>query len=418
MTWRDDLLPASLDGVPFFFEDVGSVLGRDGHTHEYYGNRPAWREDTGPATKRYVLDVYIVGPNYHLQRDLLIEVLNSKGPYNFVHPFQGPAFVRAESPTTLNEKARVEGGMVRIGRLALVESGLDFPLIFEFSAGRLSDLAGLAAAAAAANTRFSILGAIDSVLSSIRNGLFAATSAVRKINGKIGGALNSIDQISSQLNEFDAAIDKLLNSPASLMGTLNGLVLSAFGVVKNFIPPAASIDVAEPTFPVAEIAAESLSDILTFETAAPVNAWIPADGPQGVIEAAAHAEITVQMKAAGVIGGSDMAASLPFTSASQAASMMSQLSSAFDDLFADPGLPPPTYERLATLRAAMVRNLLDQQAELPRVVVVTPPSVIPALVLAHELYGDASRADELVRRNKISHPGFVPAEPLEVIVDA
>jgi prophage DNA circulation protein len=43
----------------------------------------------------------------------------------------------------------------------------------------------------------------------------------------------------------------------------------------------------------------------------------------------------------------------------------------------------------------------------------TPLQTVPAVVLAHALYGDAwfrsGRADELAARNRIIHPGFVPA---------
>jgi prophage DNA circulation protein len=37
------------------------------------------------------------------------------------------------------------------------------------------------------------------------------------------------------------------------------------------------------------------------------------------------------------------------------------------------------------------------------------------LVIAHRVYQDASRVDELVLRNGIRHPGFVPAVALEVL---
>jgi prophage DNA circulation protein len=52
----------------------------------------------------------------------------------------------------------------------------------------------------------------------------------------------------------------------------------------------------------------------------------------------------------------------------------------------------------------------------------TPLQTIPALVLAHSLYGDAwyqsARADELVARNRIIHPGFVPAGRAVTYIDS
>jgi prophage DNA circulation protein len=66
------------------------------------------------------------------------------------------------------------------------------------------------------------------------------------------------------------------------------------------------------------------------------------------------------------------------------------------------------YGALADLRGAVVRDIAARGADLARVVRYTPPETLPALVLAHRLYGDAARDGELVARNGIAHPGFVP----------
>jgi prophage DNA circulation protein len=43
-----------------------------------------------------------------------------------------------------------------------------------------------------------------------------------------------------------------------------------------------------------------------------------------------------------------------------------------------------------------------------------PAETVSALVLAHALYGDALRSGEIVERNRVRHPGFVPATDLQV----
>jgi prophage DNA circulation protein len=43
-----------------------------------------------------------------------------------------------------------------------------------------------------------------------------------------------------------------------------------------------------------------------------------------------------------------------------------------------------------------------------------PAETMSALVLAHALYGDALRSGEIVARNRVQHPGFVPATVLQV----
>ncbi len=417
MAWRDTLLPSSLEGVVFSFRTVTTTVGRRTIVHEHYGDRPPWVEDIGPATFRITMDAFVVGTDYQLQRDALRDVLNTEGPYEFVHPLWGVFTVRSEGPTELSESI-AEGGLVRIGRLSLVEAGDPGPTVFEQSSGKIAELAALAAAALAANTSFSILGAIDSVVNSIKLGLFKATNRIRKMNGKIGAVLGTLDQISSQLDEFDQAIDSLLNTPNALMSSLTGLGLSVMGVLQNFELPVVSVEVDEPEFPLVDLASDSIEQFSGFETVPDTTDWVPPDGPQGVIDEAQHAEVSLQMQGAGVIGGAELAATLPFDSAQQAGAMVEQLTDAFEKVMSAPTLSPDTYEALAALRAATLRNLLDQQAELPQVVRVTPATVLPAVVLAWELFGDAEEAGQLVRRNRVVHPGFVPAEELEVVVSA
>ena len=63
-----------------------------------------------------------------------------------------------------------------------------------------------------------------------------------------------------------------------------------------------------------------------------------------------------------------------------------------------------------------VRFLREEAASLPRLSDYTPPVTMPAVLLAHRLYGDAGRADELVRFNALADPLRVPgALPLKVL---
>jgi prophage DNA circulation protein len=49
-----------------------------------------------------------------------------------------------------------------------------------------------------------------------------------------------------------------------------------------------------------------------------------------------------------------------------------------------------------------------------RLVDVTPPEMLSVLVLAYRRFGDATREAEVVQRNRIRHPGFVPARPIKI----
>jgi prophage DNA circulation protein len=62
------------------------------------------------------------------------------------------------------------------------------------------------------------------------------------------------------------------------------------------------------------------------------------------------------------------------------------------------------------LRGAAVDYLSQKITTLAPVITVTSNLELPSLVWAWRLYGDPSRAAELVARNSVSHPGFMPVE--------
>lgn len=82
----------------------------------------------------------------------------------------------------------------------------------------------------------------------------------------------------------------------------------------------------------------------------------------------------------------------------------------------EPAADDAVFLGLAELRRAVVTDLTTRGAELPRVRSVTLPGTVPALVAAYRIHADAGRADEIVSRNRIRHPGRVPGgTPLEVL---
>ena len=62
-------------------------------------------------------------------------------------------------------------------------------------------------------------------------------------------------------------------------------------------------------------------------------------------------------------------------------------------------------QRLVALRAALSTDLRTRALAMPNLTEYTPQATLPAVVIAHRLYGDATRADEICVRNNVRHPG-------------
>jgi prophage DNA circulation protein len=89
--WRQNLRPASFNGVPFKVELDGKSSGRRIVPHEFPKKNRPWAEDMGRRIRRFVVNAYIVyspelNPDYQAGRDALIEQLEAEGPGMLVLP--------------------------------------------------------------------------------------------------------------------------------------------------------------------------------------------------------------------------------------------------------------------------------------------------------------------------------------------
>jgi prophage DNA circulation protein len=67
-----------------------------------------------------------------------------------------------------------------------------------------------------------------------------------------------------------------------------------------------------------------------------------------------------------------------------------------------------SYTALKALRSAVVQDLTVRGASLPSIVTVNLQLPLPSLVIAHRLYLDASRSDQIAAESSAIHPAFCP----------
>ena len=82
MAWRDQLRTASFRGATFFYRDAGADLGRRQQRHEYPGRDLAWHEDLGRKTREFSIRGYVLGADYMVDRDRLIEAIETLGCFH------------------------------------------------------------------------------------------------------------------------------------------------------------------------------------------------------------------------------------------------------------------------------------------------------------------------------------------------
>lgn len=406
MAFRDQLLPASLDGVPFLYKDTSSPMGRRTTVYEFPDRDEPFVEDLGRLARRFSLQALVLEPDYFIKRDALIEVLEREGPYTLIHPTRGELQVRTVGPIEMTETVS-EGGMAS-WRLTFVEAGSAEEVL------RLPDTSSRVALAAdrvldelGKNTKISILDAIQDAIQGVINGIEDANSKLRAVNGKIQAKMNTIESLTQAIDSFEDGLSDLLNTPQQLVNQFSGLTAS----VLNLINTAAGIGDAVPenTIPLDFDRPNTLLDAWRLLDEFAVTDPEPPDTtPQRKQEATNQDAVEEMVKVSALAETSRQMALLDLDSADQAQAIRTELTEAFDDIGDDDNTEDGLFEALQDLRNEIANHLQQVAQDLPVVSLVTPANTIPALVLAYNLYTDAEQDLDIVARNNIKEPGFIP----------
>lgn len=381
MSWREQIRDkASFRGVEFFTDshDTGG-LGRRIAKHRYPGRPGQWAEDLGPQIRTFSLPAYLVGENYLADRDRLIEALDQEGPGTLVHPWLGRLQVAVEE-SSLSETTR-EGGMCRF-QITFTPAGenttpSEAPDTQEQV--RAESAAVRTAVKAVFEDQFSVAGAPEWSVDAIRDRLTELSGQIRTSSDDLAGWISSPADLAGGI--VDAVVN-LYNTSAGGVGN----ILRALDWGRQFPP-------------------------ITLNT------------PLRRQQATNQAAIRDLAQVAGAASGAESLADTEFPSQQEAGEALDAINDVIDGVQSntDPEGNPiddTVYYRLQDLRAAVVADIRERGLRLPEVASHTPATTMPALLIAHRLYGDATREADIVTRNRIRHPGFVPGgEPLEVLRD-
>jgi prophage DNA circulation protein len=108
----------------------------------------------------------------------------------------------------------------------------------------------------------------------------------------------------------------------------------------------------------------------------------------------------------------DIIGAMTFTSFQDVETVIDSLQEPFQDAIesAADEMDQATYQALLSLASTLVNFLVTTARPLPRMINYQFTDTLPSLVIAHRLYADSSRADEIRQENKIVHPAFCPRQ--------
>lgn len=384
MAWTDTLRASSFRGVPFEVDTAGLDTGRRVGIHEIPGSDIATTEDVGRPPRVISMEAYVIGEDAVAQSIALLEALEAEGPGLLVHPIYGEILCRV---TSARQTTSWDNGHCVLFSLSFIEDGeltflsLDTGSALDDAISAM-DAATLAEVTEQLDSEGFSLAVLDSAISAIDAALDAVEAVVATPMQALEDAGDIVAEIAALKlratalagapEEFGAELQSLLNR----IGDILGLRRLASGAGEAF---------TEPT--------PATADRVRASSCA--YAARRAQCRYALSAACAYlrdADLTVYDDA---IADRDAVASLIAAEEEQAEG--------------------DTLDGLRALRQALVSDITARVAGLPRVTEYTPPGVVPAVVVAYTLYGDAARDEEIRERNDIVHPLFVPVEVLSVL---
>jgi len=387
------LRPASFRGVPFQVESTDMGVGRRTQLHEYPQRDIPYNEDLGRAARDLSFEGFVVGADYVAQANRLLDALEQPGPGTLVHPWFGTLTVSQQ------DKARVsfnqQLGLARFS-FSFIESGeLSFPQAAAATSAQ-SRLAAESIQTAAVSDfakGFSVAGVQDFVTTQAKADL--ATLFATLGGGKVPGLalLGYADRAASYLQ---SAIS-LLASPSSL----------GWGIV-GFLGLAPYVGTAYRW----QALAAALVRLSKHNAFTPP--YVPANytpsRQQAYTNTKAVNALARQVILAQAVGATSFASAAVHD---DTVALRNVVTAALDAEALNAS--DNAYTALTDARGVVWQDLTTRARDSARLSTKTPPETTPALVLAYDWYEDASRATEIVTRNQIRHPGFVPPLPLKVL---
>lgn len=410
--WREQLQPASFRGVPFECMSDSSPAGRRVQVHEFVQRDQPYPEDLGRVTRIFTVSALLAGDDCLDKRDALLAALDEPGPGELILPTWG-AMQATALPATVNN-SRSEGGVVWVD-LQFVESGeRGYPVATPATDAQLG-----MSADDVLDSGTSWFEEAMAVVDTARVNISAMQSSVAGAYGLVTGTIGTITGVVASAGDL---VNMVLNAPAALVMAVRGGVGSVRASLQGIDPGQAIANLRS-----AAGGSRSMSAVNPAGGAQTVAAV------QAVNELARTAALAVALDAASQLPAqrpaSQVDVALPVWQQAQQPLVRPQALYLPDVLAARDvlddalwaalqgwgGRPPlGMFTALQDARAKARRHLAQAASAAVPLVQITPPAMLPALVLAHRQWGDATRAAEIVQRNRLNHPGFVPPQPLQV----
>lgn len=393
MAWTDDYLQAKFRGVEFFVRDAGYRTGRRKAKFQYPGVDRTDYEDLGKDEKIFTLDAYILGDDYFEQREKFEKALDDGGVGTLVHPYRGVWRVSVNEYS--EDERRDEGRIARYSITFVVEEEKQLTEV-------------------AVNTKKAVLAAKANVVNVAKSDFVENYSFIDKMSKALLYARNTLDasfgyvddakQVASIQAEYRRMFDIAKGKIIALSLNSEYLFDTFFDVSDYGTNPASGLEYGAWEYNAKDQIREQNVIIRAMDEAF-INApdWISRDPSQPAYQIQLMAKLCALASEVGLI------ASAQFTSSDEAYEIQSLIFADIDTMLESGEVSDEMFAALIDARGAVFDDIESRMVNLPRLVARKIEDQTDALSLCYHIYGNLDFVDDFVERNRIVHPGFIPA---------
>lgn len=421
MTWWQDmgLLDAKIAGVEFIVEEITDQLGRRVVAPLLPGRdaRPG-TIDLGRRAVGWSVSGYISGDYIAAYNRLRKAFNDTPGPYAFSHPYLGEYLVDILDQPELAHSSDRGGWCTLSFRATQASDAMPFsqPVATPNARVRLAAAAAPELLAEGFEKKVPKKGFLDSLALAAAwiGDLADRLDDARARGAALAGAPLAL---ADAIQDLRTSAKQLAGLPGQLARSLGALITSIMSLVSG-----GGADGGAGTAPSELSPAEArVARRLTIDVLATCATWDPYP-PEARTGLPAPKIERIAEAYQGLVAGLALAAAcdilreLPLGSAGAAKAVTATILQYGDDIIHRPQVDDATWKAVQDLQHAWAALASAAAAELPEVRTVILAAPRPALLLAWELYGDASRGEDIADNNGVLESNFLPAGvPLEVL---
>lgn len=393
-TWRDAIVQTKFRGKPFYIEFTETTFGRRTVVHEFPQQDVPFVEDLGEMARVHNIAGFVIGPDWEKQRNDLIDACRQRGSGKLSHPEYGEIDVICSNCTVSEDKTN---------------EGMRATFDFVFTEVPTKD-----------TTTFYV-----DTAEQVR--LQAKTS--RSILQKAFDAAYVITNLPQYATDFVS--DQLFE--------LTGFtVYQAVGVLSTFKTLTQLTDITIPSvfseamvnftssfnkdYTDENVGTKTITPAVAMEICI-TNASKTLEYPSTTTPIIAAQNIACQQmeqffKQNSLIEAAVASTYIDYASYEEAQIVWSDIVALYDKQIIEAADAGNTngYLTLRDSKAVFIADIKARAPLLNRVKYKKITIPTPALVIAYDEYEDIDREIEIINRNKISHPGFVISNKLELLV--